>query len=259
MRDIERQNLRQIEALNQRGGRTLSLVDLMEAGTVTPEIVGFMLAAMRQGASVVMGAQPSGAGKSTLLANALAMLPPGEKLVTTASEAVIEGALRRQPAEPECYLAHEVGAGHWYAYIWGHQVRDFFRLMDTGRRIATCLHADTLAEMESILTGAPLFVDQELISRLGLVGFVHFTGPQGRQRRLVSLYARAPGLGLMSAFRWREEDGTFDAIAEPEAFGLEAELVEKTTEFARHLAASGERDFAAVRARIVEYYQGEGW
>ncbi len=32
--DLDAHNLRQIEQLNQRGGRTLSIVDLIEAGNV---------------------------------------------------------------------------------------------------------------------------------------------------------------------------------------------------------------------------------
>ena len=118
MHRIEQNNLKQIELLNQRGGRTLSVVDLMEAGTVNASVVGFMLCAMAQGASVLMGARPSGAGKSTLLANALCLLPPGERIVTTRSESIIQKALTHPPAVPECYLAHEIGSGRWYGYIW---------------------------------------------------------------------------------------------------------------------------------------------
>jgi hypothetical protein len=33
--DFERHNHRQIEMLNQRGGRTLSIVDLIQAGTIS--------------------------------------------------------------------------------------------------------------------------------------------------------------------------------------------------------------------------------
>ncbi len=37
---IEEANLVEIERLNQRGGRTLSFVDLIEAGTVSAELAG---------------------------------------------------------------------------------------------------------------------------------------------------------------------------------------------------------------------------
>jgi hypothetical protein len=45
-----------------------------------------------------------------------------------------------------CYLAHEIGRGHYYAYVWGSQARAFFRLAARGHIIASNLHADTLEE-----------------------------------------------------------------------------------------------------------------
>jgi len=39
MNPLQDKNLREIEGLNQRGGRTLSFVDLIAAGTMTAEMV----------------------------------------------------------------------------------------------------------------------------------------------------------------------------------------------------------------------------
>jgi hypothetical protein len=44
--DIERHNRRQIEQLNQRGGRMLSIVDLIRAGTISVEMVAYAMRAM---------------------------------------------------------------------------------------------------------------------------------------------------------------------------------------------------------------------
>jgi len=115
----ERHNLAQIEALNQRGGRTLSIVDLMRAGTLTPEMAGYCLWRVAQGGSLLTGAVPGGAGKSTLLADLLGMLPPGERIVTTPDARSVEQARREAPAGPTCYLCHEFGSGGFYAYLWG--------------------------------------------------------------------------------------------------------------------------------------------
>lgn len=259
MRDVEKRNLFQIEALNQRGGRTLSLVDLMEAGTISSSVAGFMLCSMAQGSSVLMGAGAGGAGKSTLLANVLCLLPPGERLVTTSSDSVIQGALARPPAVPECYLAHEIGSGDWYGYIWGLLVRDFFRLMDTGRRIAACLHADTLAQTEAMLKSAPLFVDDQLIARLGLVGFVQLVGSNPPKHRLTNLYSHAPGVGLLTAFRWRESDDSHDAVSPPSAFGLDTRCFHRACALAEELLEEQVRPFEKVRERVVDFYQRGGW
>ena len=259
MRDVERNNLAEIQALNQRGGRTLSFVDLMEAGTLNPEIVGFMLCSIAQGGSVLMGAGVSGAGKSTVLANVLCLLPPGERIVLARSASVVESALRRPPTQPECYLAHEIGEGRWRGYIWGITVRNFFRLMDSNRRIASCLHADTLEQTEQMLRAEPLLVDPQLLARLDLVGFVSFADGASGKRRLTHLYARAPGIGLALAFRWRASDETHDRASELEIFGIDRSRFYNATAFAHSLLDENVRTIEDLRAHVVEFYQREGW
>ncbi len=44
--NLDPHNLRQIEQLNQRGGRTLSMVDLIEAGTLSVEMAAYAMRAM---------------------------------------------------------------------------------------------------------------------------------------------------------------------------------------------------------------------
>jgi type IV secretory pathway ATPase VirB11/archaellum biosynthesis ATPase len=80
--DIERHNHQQIERLNQRGGRTLSIVDLIQAGTLTVEMAACAMRAMHEGASLLTGARPGGAGKTTLMAAILNFLPPQVALIT---------------------------------------------------------------------------------------------------------------------------------------------------------------------------------
>ena len=149
--DVQRRNLRQIEQLNQRVGRTLSIVDLIQAGTLSVEMAAYAMQALPNGASLLTGARPGGAGKSTLLG----LLPPEVPLVTVDRSQVIREGLKKPADEPACYLAHEIGSGHWYGYIWGQDVADFLRLIDGRRRIASCLHADTLDELTARLLRTP--------------------------------------------------------------------------------------------------------
>ncbi|MEN6643844.1 MAG: hypothetical protein ABFE08_15520, partial [Armatimonadia bacterium] len=93
MDQLQSHNLREIEGLNQRGGRTLSFVDLIEAGTMTAELVAYCWTSIAHGASFLTAARPGGAGKSTVLANLLALLPPGEEITTFC------GAGARTPAQ----------------------------------------------------------------------------------------------------------------------------------------------------------------
>jgi hypothetical protein len=257
MHDLEARNLREIELLNQRGGRMLTLVDLIEAGTVSSAVAAFMLNAIAQGASVLMAAGEGGAGKTTLLANSLVLLPPGERVVTVSSTGVLERALERPAVEAECYLAHEIGPGDWYGYLWGWGVRQFFELLDTGRRIATSLHADSLEEAEHVLSGPPCFVGRETLSRLGLVGFIKLVRPG--MRRLTYLYGRAPGRGPQLAFRWRAVDDSHDPVSSPEVWGIDPERYEQAARFFAELSAAEVRDLAALRQAVREFYARQGW
>ncbi len=252
---VERHNLREILRLQQRGGRMLSIVDLIKAGTVSEQAAAFMLVAVSRGASILTCAGPGGAGKTTLLADILCFLPPGERIVTVSSPSVIERARTQPPARPECYLAHEIGSGHWFGYIWGSTVRDFFSLLDTGRRIAATLHADSLDEARGILTSPPLFVDPQHFSALGLVGFINFAPEAGLQRRMTFLYGHAPGRGLQLAFRWRHCDDSHDMLAPPSAFGIPDEEYERALQFISSLVSQDVYLFEDVRERVVAYYQ----
>ena len=62
--------------------------------------------------------RPGGAGKSTLLGAILGLLPPDVRIVTVDGSDVIQQGLAQPADEPVCYLAHEIGSGHWYGYIW---------------------------------------------------------------------------------------------------------------------------------------------
>jgi len=92
--DVETHNRRQIEQLNQRGGRMLSIVDLILAGTISVEMSAYAMRAIHRGASLLTGARPGGAGKTTLMAALLSFLPPGVPIVTVDRSRVIADGLR---------------------------------------------------------------------------------------------------------------------------------------------------------------------
>ena len=146
--NLEEHNLREIEGLSQRG-RTLSIVDLINANTLNVDMAAHSLYAIANGASFLTAARPGNAGKTTLMACLLTFLPPGIQIVTTSSPSVITEAHRLMSGKkPEdfCLLAHEIGSGHWYGYLWGKYVGQLLNLMSDGCRVVSCIHADTLPE-----------------------------------------------------------------------------------------------------------------
>jgi len=146
MSDALTEHVHTLDACNQRGGRMLSLVDLLDAGTVDLPLAAYLAAAMRHGASLLVGARPGGAGKTAVMVALLNFLPNETIIRAVGSRAVLDMAEADPYPGATCYLAHEVGDGLYYAYLWGDEARDFFALTARGHIIATNLHADTLAE-----------------------------------------------------------------------------------------------------------------
>jgi hypothetical protein len=146
-----RAHVRAIDACNQRGGRMLSLVDLIDAETLDLSLGAYLAAAMRSGASLLVGARPGGAGKTAVMCALLNFVPDHMVIRPVDSPAVLREALRDDESSAACYLAHEIGDGFYYAYIWGRDARAFFRLAAEGHTIASNLHADTLEETQEQL------------------------------------------------------------------------------------------------------------
>jgi hypothetical protein len=101
-----RRHLEEINKCSQRGGRMLSVRDLLDGGTLNVEIAAYLLATISTGHSFFVGARPGGAGKTTVMAALLNFIPDVD-IVDTVNSQVI---------------AHEIGRGRWYAYIWGNDV-----------------------------------------------------------------------------------------------------------------------------------------
>jgi hypothetical protein len=136
-----RKHCAEIERCNQRGGRMLSVVDLIEAGTLNVDLAAYSLAAISQGASFMVGALPGGAGKTTVMGALLNFVPPDVQLIPAADDSEIKQGLKSR-ARRFCYICHEIGSGPYYAYLWNSTLRKYFDLPAAGHMIATNLHAD---------------------------------------------------------------------------------------------------------------------
>jgi len=141
MNEKVRKHCEAIDRCNQRGGRMLSVVDLLEADTLTVDIAAYALAAIRNGASFLVGASPGGAGKTTVMGALLNFVPSDVELVAADGMAAIRAG--QVAVGRRCYICHEIGSGPYYAYLWGEPLRAYFKLPDAGHMLATNLHADT--------------------------------------------------------------------------------------------------------------------
>lgn len=270
----ERHNIRQLEELNQRGGRMLTVVDLIEAGTLSVEMAATVMEALAKGSSVLTGARPGGAGKTTVMAAFLNLLPPEVTIVTVDDPAIIQRSMERPPQQPMCYLVHEIGAGHWYGYLWGRPVADFFRLAARPHRIASCLHADTLEELIEILVGPPLQVNLSDINQVGILGFMRMDrSPRGPvERRLATLHIRYPYVAESCRFVYRSAGNNFsrepwnDENVTCSTAQIHSGTVSQGSfsgtarqrtfyDFIEHLMKVGARTLADVREEVLAFYR----
>ncbi len=130
-----------VKRANQRGGRMLSLVDLLIAETLDIEQAAWLVARLEQGSSFLVGANPGGAGKTTIMAALLGMLPDTPAIHLAAGD----GRWRNAGAG-DCIVAYEINDAAYEAYIWGDDLVALTRLGMRGCRIVSNLHADTLDE-----------------------------------------------------------------------------------------------------------------
>jgi len=230
--------------LNQRGGRTLGIVDLIEANTLDAGLAAYLWEKIEAGCSFLTAARPGGAGKSTVLANMLNFLPAGATIRTVASSSDLPSA----PAADTCYLAHEIGSGPYFAYLWGAEARRFFELPATfnpaGARVASCLHADTLDELESVLTQPPNSLRAEALASIGLIVFVHIDAVGGVRRRVSSVYEH-DGARHRLVYEW---DASADVFLPRNGVTTPPDRVAAI----HALRDRGVRDFRETRRQLVE-------
>ncbi len=180
----------------------LSVVDLIEDGTLDVPCAGYLLAEVQRGASFLCAAGPGGVGKTTLMACLLSFLPPGERIVTVTDPDELAA-----PAGPECYLCHEIGPGHWYGYLWGKRAARYLALVRQGR-LAASLHADSVAELTDQLLGPEVGAAPSDLARVDLLLFMVRAG--GR-RRLAAVFEADPGdePSFTQSIRWQPETDSF--------------------------------------------------
>lgn len=180
-RQSVREHCREIDRCNQRGGRMLSVVDLIDAGTIPVDLAAYFAAAIGKSTSFMVGANPGGAGKTTVMGALLNLVPDDVHLLPADSERTVRTVAGR-PSPRCCCICHEIGAGHYYAYLWGRVLVDLFRLPEQGHMVATNLHADTLDEARhQLCSDNP--VPDNLFDRFGLMVFLDVCGRWGSVTR----------------------------------------------------------------------------
>ncbi len=236
MREDFDAHLKEVNRCNQRGGRILSIVDLLRAGTLDRSLAAYLVSRISQGASFLVGANPGGAGKTTVMCALLGCIPPGMRLVPAGDISVLR-RLREKP--PACVICHEIGSGPYYAYLWGEGARAFFGLRNHQR--ATNLHADTLEECRDQLCGDN-GVSAEDFNDMEIQAFMEVAGGWSNVRRRVATVWDSHN---------SEEHRLVYADGAPVGFDPNSEDVEPHRKII-DTVQEGKPDVLSVRKRMVE-------
>ena len=131
----------ELNRCNQRGGRMLSVFDLLAAETLDLDLAAYLMASISTGSSFIVGSVPGGAGKTTVMCALLNFVPADVPLIAATPEAVYEAA-NSKVSSRACYVCHEIGSGYYFAYLWADALRAYCGLSEQGHMLATNLHAD---------------------------------------------------------------------------------------------------------------------
>ncbi len=167
----------------------LSVVDLLNAGTVTPRFLAYMVQALEKGVSFLVGARPGAAGKTTVMAALLGLVPGGELLQSIAGPGDLPNPQDSTDIlSRKTLICHEIGRGRWYGYLWGSPVRHYLNLASQGYRIASNLHADSLPEIIDQLE--PFGIDEVfLASHVRVLIFLKVFDEPRRGKRIFRVWS----------------------------------------------------------------------
>lgn len=221
----------------------LSILDLLDAGTLDLELAAYMMARMSGGASLMVGANPGGAGKTTVMCALLNLLPVDLELVAATARVVRQAAGEEQVGR-KCYVCHEIGSGSYFAYLWDEDLRRYCSLLDQGHVLGTNLHADDLGEAHEQVcrdNGVP----EGHFHAFDLLVFLRIGGGFGRPRRWIEkVYASEEGEPHRLIYDAGGEGLT--ALEEPNQ--------QECRRFLEEALPTGARTIEEVRERVVEFY-----
>lgn len=202
----------------------LSLLDLVQNRTMSPEIAATIAVAAEERRSLLFVAIPRLAGKSTTMKAALQHAPGGTAFHQLTRAA---GPSLGIPAAPDSgYLVlSEISGAGFPDYLWGDDVRQAFGALAAGGfSLATALHAGSVEEAFGVLTRENRVPDGHAAC-LDLVVYIrslgHWTQPV---RRAVAQVFEINGVenGLPAArllHRWDEATDRFELVADPLRIG----------------------------------------
>lgn len=249
----------------------LSILDLVNSGTVDCKLAGLLWILMEGRASALVASGPSYAGKSTLMHALLDFLPPGLQRIPL--KGYFEDFQFTAGSLPQkTYLIAEEISNHGFLeYLWGQKAVRTIKLLTQGYALGATIHARNSQEVLFVLykyLGIPL----EVLSHLGIVVNLHATAGRSyydepiRRVSSVDLILSSPeGLAVQvlaarkytqNGFDYLTGKGLHQALAQKSLIGhkcVDAEI-DTRMRYLKHLLRKGETSRETVRKAVLEYY-----
>ena len=239
----------------------LSIAQLIARKTVDAATAALVWLLLECGASLSVAGWELGLGKTTTLGALLQLLPEETNIHLTAGMLEDFSFTRQAGMRPgaTCVVCNEVNDWPPY-YMWGEQARRYLSLPAQGWRVATTLHARTLAEVLG-LYHEELGLGATDLGRLGIVVTLGLVGGRGRkaeQRRWLTTHflrpredgAPARHGAALELSRWRSAGDAFE--------GIQATTLAELASWAGCPLDTFEAALARRRACLCQWAQGEG-
>ena len=252
----------------------LSLVGLVQNGTLDLRIASLLWLLAENKASIVVAAGPRLVGKTTLLMAIVDLLPPWYLKVLTRGRQEDFSFLAQTDPVKTVILVPEL-SDHTPAYLWGDAVLVLFQALDRGFSVAATLHADTPEEVVAALVEGPLRSRPGLAGRLDAIvnlwmGQDHDV-PVRRVSRLTLVRPSVDGEGprFFTLSEWDHQLLSFAHASNAEAYDvlgerlglppkdLQADLSRRTAVLGRWLDEGHTRG-RELRKAALEYYRSRG-
>ena len=252
----------------------MSLVEILQAGNMSPRLAAMFWLAIERGASLIVAADPPSAGKTATLTALLSLAPPETVAYFTRGVGETFSLPPQTAAHPTYVLVNEM-SDHLPVYTWDSYARRAFELMAEGYSLATTVHADTVDGVLAILQDE-IGVPRDQIAGLTFIVPLHLSyGPGGThpgRRRVTEVAFLRPDGDSDFAYRtiahWDADTDSFAVLESEEdrrAFagwcGIPVETLSSAMEnreaFLRRLMENGMSSIEEVTAAIERFYAEE--
>jgi hypothetical protein len=250
----------------------LSITELIQAGTMPPELAALFWLSLERRASLILAADPPSAGKSTILTALLTFLPPETRAYFTRGWGETFDLPPLSDEASTYILVNEI-SDEIPVYSWGPYVVHVFELLAEGYSLCSTMHADTAEEAIARLE-EDVGVPRRHLAHLTFIATVAVVYSGGQiQRRLneVALLGAADDAGndlsITPVSSWEADSDSFRLLERPEsaaalartlglAKGRLRQEMGKRGRFLRGLVRDGVLDQRAVEQAIAQYRGG---